>query len=75
MVVVDSVGKQAHFIETHTMVTALRAAQLYLQHFWKLHGLLWTMISHCGPQFVAQFTCELYCLLGIKLAASTAYHP
>jgi hypothetical protein len=33
------------------------------------------MISNCGPQFVAQFTCELYCLLDIKLAASTAYHP
>jgi hypothetical protein len=33
------------------------------------------MISNCGPQFVAQFTHELYRLLGIKLAASTAYHP
>jgi hypothetical protein len=32
MVVVDSVGKRAHFIETHTTVTALGAAQLYLQH-------------------------------------------
>jgi hypothetical protein len=41
----------------------------------EVHGLPWTMISNCGPQFVAQFTCELYCLLGIKLAASTAYHP
>jgi hypothetical protein len=75
MVVVDSVGKRAHFIETYTMVTALRATWLYLQHVWKLHGLLRTMISDHSPQFVAQFTCELYCLLGIKLAASTAYHP
>jgi hypothetical protein len=75
MVVVDSVRKRAHFIETHTTVTALRAAWLYLQHVWKLHGLLRTMISNHGPQFVAQFTRELYCLLGIKLAASTAYHP
>jgi hypothetical protein len=33
------------------------------------------MISDCSPQFVTQFTCELYCPLGIKLAASTAYHP
>jgi hypothetical protein len=75
MVVVDSVGKQGHFIETHTTVTALGAVQLYLQHVWKLHGLPRTMISDHGPQFVAQFTCELYHLLGIKLAASTAYHP
>src|SRR5277367_6632167 len=28
-----------------------------------------------GPQFVAEFTRELYRLLGIKLAATTAYHP
>ena len=28
-----------------------------------------------GPQFVAEFTKELYRLLGIKLAATTAYHP
>jgi hypothetical protein len=33
------------------------------------------MISDRGGQFVAQFTRELYRLLGIKLAASTAYHP
>jgi hypothetical protein len=33
------------------------------------------MISNHSPQFVAQFTCKLYHLLGIKLAASTAYHP
>ena len=33
------------------------------------------MVSDRGPQFVAEFTKELYRLLGIKLAATTAYHP
>jgi hypothetical protein len=75
MVVVDSVGKRAHFIETHTTVMALGAAHLYLQHVWKLHGLPRTMISDRGSQFVAEFTRELYRLLGTKLTASTAYHP
>jgi hypothetical protein len=28
-----------------------------------------------GSQFIAGFTCELYKLLGIKLATLTAYHP
>ena len=32
-------------------------------------------MSDRGPQFVAEFTKELYRLLGIKLAATTAYHP
>jgi len=28
-----------------------------------------------GPQFIAHFTQELYCLLEIKLAFSTVWHP
>jgi len=71
MVVVNLTGKCGHFIPTHTMATVLGSAQLYLQHVWKLHGL---PLYNCGPQFVSQFMCELYHLLGIKIAASTAYH-
>jgi RNase H-like domain found in reverse transcriptase/Reverse transcriptase (RNA-dependent DNA polymerase)/Integrase zinc binding domain/Chromo (CHRromatin Organisation MOdifier) domain len=75
MCCVDSVGKRAHFIPTHTTVTALGAARLYLHHVWKLHGLPDAFLCDRGPQFVAEFTRELYRLLGIKLFASTAYHP
>ena len=39
MVVIDSVGKRAHFDETLTTVTAAGAANLYLRNVWKLHGL------------------------------------
>ncbi|GLB40094.1 putative chromo (CHRromatin Organisation MOdifier) domain containing protein [Lyophyllum shimeji] len=56
MVVMDSVGKRAHFILTHTTCMALDAANLYHKHF------------------VAEFTQELYRVLGIKLSTSTAYH-
>jgi hypothetical protein len=75
MVVVDSVTKHGHFIPTHTTVTALGSARLYLQHVWKLHGLPQSMVSNHRPQFVAEFMHELYCLLGIKVSASTVYHP
>jgi hypothetical protein len=75
MVVVDSVSKHSHFIPTHTMITALGSAQLYLQNMWKLHGLLNSMLSDHGPQFVAEFMHELYRLLGITISSSTAYHP
>jgi transposase InsO family protein len=75
MVVVDSVSKRSHFIPTHTMVTALGSARLYLQNVWKLHGLLQSSLSDRGPQFVAEFMRELYRLLGITISASTAYHP
>ena len=73
--VVDSVSKMSHFIPTHTTITALRAACLFLTHVWKLHGLLRQVVSDQGPQFIAKFTWELYFLLRVKLAATTAYHP
>jgi len=72
MTVVDSVLKQVHFILTYTTVTAEGAARLFLHQVWKLHGLPKYVISDCRPQFVARFTKELYCLLRIKLASSTA---
>ena len=75
MTVVDSVSKRAHFIPTHTMVTAEGAARLFLYQVWKLHSLPKYIISDRGPQFIARFTQELYRLLGIKLASFTAWHP
>jgi len=51
------------------------AARLFLYQVWKLYGLPTCIVSDCGPQFVARFTRELYRLLGIKLASSTAWHP
>jgi hypothetical protein len=75
MNVVDSVGKRAHFMPMHTTVNAEGAARLYLKEVWKLHRLPCSVRSDHGPQFVADFTRELYRLLRIKLATSTAYHP
>jgi len=56
-------------------VSAAGAAHLFLNHVWKHHGLPWKVVSDRGPQFIAEFTQELYRLLGIKLAATTTYHP
>jgi hypothetical protein len=75
MNVADSVGKRAHFIPTNTTITALRAARPFLHNFWKLHGLPQSIVSNQGPQFVVEFTRELYRLLGITLSTTTAYHP
>jgi len=74
MTVVDSVLKRAHFIPTHMTVTAEGAARLFLHQVWKLHSLSKYVILDCRPQFVARFTKELYCLLEIKLASSTAWY-
>ena len=39
MVVVDMLGKRAHFLPTHTTVTAEGTARIYLREVWKHHGM------------------------------------
>ena len=68
MVVINSITKCAHFISTVTMISAAGVAHLFLNHQWKHHGLPQKVVSDRGPQFIAEFTRELYQLLGIKLA-------
>jgi transposase InsO family protein len=75
MCVVDSLTKRAHFIPTHTTINAEGTAPLFLKEVWKHHGTPQAVVSDRGPQFITAFTHELYKLLGIKLATSTAYHP
>jgi transposase InsO family protein len=75
MCVVDSLTKCAHFILMHTTLNAKGTALLFLREVWKHHGTPRVVVSDRGPQFITGFTRELYKLLGIKLAMSTAYHP
>jgi hypothetical protein len=75
MCIVNSLTMCALFILMHTTINAEGTALLFFKEVWKHHGTPEVVVSDRGPQFVAAFTCELYKLLGIKLALSTAYHP
>jgi transposase InsO family protein len=75
MTVVDSLSKRAHVVPTHTTISAEGAARLFLREVWKLHGLPRIVMSDRGSQFIGAFTRELYRLLGVRIASSTAYHP
>jgi len=68
MVVVDSLCKRAHFLPVNTTITAVGLARQFRDNVWKHHGLPTRILSDQGPQFTAEFTTELYRLLGIKAA-------
>ena len=74
-VCVDRLTKMAHFIPTHTTVTAEQTAQLFYRHVWKHHGLPADVVSDRGSQFVAKFTRHLLARLDVQGNRSTAYHP
>ena len=75
LVAVDRLSKRAHFITTTSDITSLGVAWLFRDGIWKLHGLPKEVISDRGPQFVLNFMQGLSKILGIKVAASLAYHP
>lgn len=75
MITIDRLSKMLHAIPTNKELTAEGTARLFRDHVWKLHGLPEQVISDRGPQFVSAFMRELNSILGIKTAASTAYHP
>ena len=68
-------SKRAHFIATMSDITSLGVTRLFQDDIWKLHGLPKEVISDKGPQFVLNFMRGLSKILGIKIAALTAYHP
>ena len=74
LVVVDWLTKMVHFIPTTEKTSAEGLARLFRDHVWKLHGLLESIISDRGPQFVAGIMRELNEMLGIESKLSTAFH-
>jgi len=56
-------------------LNAPETAWIYQDKVWSKHGLPQKIISDQGPQFVNQFTKDLYQLTGIMTNPSMAYHP
>ena len=74
-ILVDRFGKRAFSIPCKKTITAKEAAQLYIQHVYRIYSLLDTIVSDRGPQFISAFQNEFTRILGIKLKLSTACHP
>ncbi|GAA0145054.1 hypothetical protein LIER_05335 [Lithospermum erythrorhizon] len=75
LVVVDRFIKYSHFIALSHPFTALKVAQLFLDHIHKLHGMPTHIISDRDRVFLSAMWKELFTKLGTKLQCSTSYHP
>ena len=49
--------------------------RLFRDNIWKLHGLLESIVSDKGLQFVVELTKKLNRMLGIEMRLLTAFHP
>jgi hypothetical protein len=75
LVVVDKLSKMAHYIATHTNITAEGVAKLIFKHIVRYHGMPSSIVSDRDTRFTSSFWQELWKILGTKLNMSTSFHP
>jgi hypothetical protein len=73
-VIVDRLSKSTHFIPVNTNYKVQKYAEIYTAHVLCLHGVLKTIISDRGSQFVAHFWEQLHLSLRTHPIHSLAYH-
>lgn len=69
--VVDLFMKMAHSIPCKGFPNARETAQMFVDHIFNLHGLLWWIVSDQGTQFNAQFW---KALMEVELCLSSTCH-
>lgn len=75
LVVVDHLTKMIQPIPCNTTTESEELAKLYLQHFWKLHGIPNSIVSDRGTQFTFNFWKHLCLKLKIKTRLYSPFHP
>jgi hypothetical protein len=75
MVVVHRLSKYAHFYTLQDPFTVSTVAQIFMDHVFKLHGMLHSIVYDRDPTFTNNFWKELFKLQGTQLHLSTTYHP
>src|SRR6202030_3070566 len=75
LVIKDYFTKSVIIRPTQQELTAQGAATILLEHVYANYGLPEKIVSDRRGQFVSKFMQEVYRVLGIQTAASTAYHP
>jgi hypothetical protein len=73
-VFVDQLTKLAHFAPTTKTVSAEGFARLYVDYWFRHHGLSDKFISDRDPRFTSRFWTELTKLIGTRLGLRLALH-
>ena len=73
--IIDRLSKKSQFIPARTDITAEQLAKLFATHFIKNEGVPYIVLSDQGSVFMRQFWKEVWRLMGVTLAISSAYHP
>jgi hypothetical protein len=75
LVVVDRYSKTPIFVPCFKEDSAMDTAILFWNRVMPRTGIPKIIISDRDPKFTSEFWKSLHCMLGTKLAFSTAYHP
>jgi Reverse transcriptase (RNA-dependent DNA polymerase)/RNase H-like domain found in reverse transcriptase/Integrase zinc binding domain/Retroviral aspartyl protease/Chromo (CHRromatin Organisation MOdifier) domain len=75
LVFVDRLTKMVHLAATHTDVSAVETAQLYVDNVVKHHGFQSDLVSDRDPRFTGKFWRQVCELVGTRQNLSTAFHP
>ena len=75
LVVVCYLTKMTHLIPTHMTADAVKVAELFIEHIFRLHGLPKATVSDRDPKFTSEFWQALFKTLETQVRLSTAFHP
>jgi transposase InsO family protein len=75
MVIVDRFSKYAHFLPLAHPFSPLQVTKMFASQIYRLHGLSLSIVSDHDKVFTSQLWQELFCLAGVSLNMSSAYHP
>jgi hypothetical protein len=77
LMMIDRLSKMHHYISCITdenEITTKETTKLFIQHVWKLHELLITMISNRDSQFISLIWDTICKMLKIKTKLFIAFH-
>jgi hypothetical protein len=75
MSIIDHMTKRAHFIPYHKETGAEETAEIFIDRYYRLHGVPLHIVSDRDPRFIADFWKAFTAGIGTSLRMSSTAHP